>query len=513
MARYAHTSIEGLINTVRAEAAIIADAVRREADCDVLFLGEYIPPTAQQRATGYCYHAIYWVDWAVNTVFERRATHVATPMVMYFVVYKKSPTDVITIAALGFADGNVVFSSDLFNLTEQSFYHMFPRKIAERTLVHATNFTSNEAKAWFIHHVVRAISFYRNSATNCIQVTKIDDCLRMLAQFLTEQYSSLFNTRMEFTYTVNYTIANATNATKAASAAYHARSGEFAVSSDEFALPDMILKVDATIAPRGLTYPSYGVVATITATNDGYYRAKVEFIPNREVGSERVVHIDRTPMAHIANALRKVFQDYTQSPTLHRRVRETAKEVREVLANGKNMVVTWWVNRTILKLLTATVRRALKEWLEALIAYTLGERAECDISTDFRTTSSPHGDAFSANIGVRVHPQRARIGVGTLQFSLDWSGVIYTNSTIRIRLSSQITHHPFRLDPRIARVECELSALSAHPSVDELRRAARELTETLMSEQIIGFTERLITYLRETRYAPLRAQTLPLRGD
>jgi len=44
-------------------------------------------------------------------------------------------------------------------------------------------------------------------------------------------------------------------------------------------------------------------------------------------------------------------------------------------------------------------------------------------------------------------------------------------------------------------------------------RAARELTETLMSEQIIGFTERLITYLRETRYAPLRAQTLLLRGD
>jgi len=513
MVRYTRTPMEGLINTVRAEATIIANAVRREADCDVLFLGEYIPPTAQQRATGYCYHAIYWVDWAVNTMFERRATHVATPMVMYFVVYKKSPTDVVTIAALGFADGNVVFSSDLFNLTEQSFYHMFPRKITERTLVHATNFTSDEAKAWFIYHVVRAISFYRSNATDCIQVTKIDNCLRMLAQFLTEQYSSLIKTSMEFTYTVNYTIENATNATKAASAAYHARSGEFAVTSDDFALPDTIVKIDATIAPRGLTYPSYGVVATITATNDGYYRAKVEFTSNRQVGSERAVNINKTPMAYIADALRKVFQEYTQSPTLHRRVRETANEVREALANGNNLVVTRWVEQTILKLLTATVGRALKEWLEALIAYTLGERAKCDISTDFRITFSPHGDAFSADIKVRVHPQWARTGVGTLSLSLSWSGVIHTNSTIRIRLSSQVMHHPFRVDPRVARVEYELSALSAHPSVDELQRAARELTEVLMREQIIGFTERLITYLRETRYAPLRAQTLLLRGD
>ncbi len=77
----------------------------------------------------------------------------------------------------------------------------------------------------------------------------------------------------------------------------------------------------------------------------------------------------------------------------------------------------------------------------------------------------------------------------------------------------QYSNHDISITRKSTLGAAILKALQEAVQQTKTLRAARELTETLMSEQIIGFTERLITYLRETRYAPLRAQTLLLRGD
>ena len=181
-----------------------------------------------------------------------------------------------------------------------------------------------------------------------------------------------------------------------------------------------------------------------------------------------------------------------------------------LVAHRDELIVTRWVELNIVELLMSTVARTLSEWFKAVLACVFGKRAACNVSTNYNV-SLLYGPTLSAKITVTIHPQVARIGVGSITIAFDWSGDFMTNSVMYVKVVSQITGQPFRVTSEIARVEHRVKFMCAHPSVQELQRAAHDLMETLMIKQIIGLTERLIAYLHETYYAPLRARTLPLR--